>query len=140
LRRTFPRLGASVLVRKGEKVLLVKRGSEPGKGKWALPGGLVEPGEEVERAAVREVREETGVRVRLRGLLGVYNLIGRNGRKLRYHYVSVCFRGEPLSAGIRRGGEVLEAGWFGRRELLRKELSPITARVLRREGMLGGRG
>jgi ADP-ribose pyrophosphatase YjhB (NUDIX family) len=130
-----------VLVKKEGRVLLVKRGWEPGKGKWALPGGLVEPGEGVERAAVREVREETGVRVKLKGLLGVYNLIGRNGRgKLRYHYVTVCFRGEPLSPGIRKGGEVLEVGWFGRRELRKKELSPITARILRREGMLEGRG
>jgi len=136
--RTFPRLGASVLVRRGEEVLLVRRGSEPGRGRWALPGGLVEPGEEVERAAVREVREETGVRVRLRGLVGVYDIMERDGRgRLKYHYVTICFRGEPLSTRVRRGGEVLGAEWVRREELGKRELSRITARVLREEGMLG---
>jgi ADP-ribose pyrophosphatase YjhB (NUDIX family) len=127
-----------VLVRRGEEVLLVRRGSEPGRGRWALPGGLVEPGEEVERAAVREVREETGVRVRLRGLGGVYDIMERDGRgRLKYHYVTVCFRGEPLSTRVRRGGEVLGAEWVRREELGKRELSRITARVLREEGMLG---
>jgi len=127
-----------VLVRRGEEVLLVRRGSEPGRGRWALPGGLVEPGEEVERAAVREVREETGVRVRLRGLVGVYDIMKRDGRgRLKYHYVTVCFRGEPLSTRVRRGGEVLGAEWVRREELGKRELSGITARVLREEGMLG---
>ncbi|TDA31294.1 MAG: DNA mismatch repair protein MutT, partial [Hadesarchaea archaeon] len=101
-------------------------------------GGLVEPGEEVERAAVREVREETGVRVRLRGLVGVYDIMERDGRgRLKYHYVTICFRGEPLSTRVRRGGEVLGAEWVRREELGKRELSRITARVLREEGMLG---
>lgn len=127
-----------MLVRRGEEVLLVRRGSEPGRGRWALPGGLVEPGEEVERAAVREVREETGVRVRLRGLVGVYDIMERDGRgRLKYHYVTICFRGEPLSTRVRRGGEVLGAEWVRREELGKRELSRITARVLREEGMLG---
>ncbi|MEM2866109.1 MAG: NUDIX hydrolase [Candidatus Hadarchaeales archaeon] len=138
MRKTLPRVGASVLVEKGGKVLLVRRGSEPGKGRWALPGGLVEPGEEVGKAAVREVEEETGVKVRLKGLVGVYDILERDGRgRLRYHYVTVCFRGEPLSTRVRRGGEVLDVRWFGREELERSELTRTTARVLRGEGLLG---
>ncbi len=137
MKGNFPRLGASVLVREGKKVLLVRRGSEPGKGKWALPGGLVKPGERVEEAAVREVEEETGIRVRLRGLLGVYDLIERDSRgRLRYHYVTVCFRGKSLFTRVRKGGEVLEARWFSKEELKGRELSRVTARVLREEGML----
>lgn len=127
-----------MLVEKGGKVLLVRRGSEPGRGRWALPGGLVEPGEEVGKAAVREVEEETGVKVRLKGLVGVYDILERDGRgRLRYHYVTVCFRGEPLSTRVRRGGEVLDVRWFGREELEGSELTRTTARVLRGEGLLG---
>ncbi|MEM2978378.1 MAG: NUDIX hydrolase [Candidatus Hadarchaeales archaeon] len=138
MRKTLPKVGASVLVEKGGKVLLVRRGSEPGKGRWALPGGLVEPGEEVGKAAVREVEEETGVKVRLKGLVGVYDILERDGRgRLRYHYVTVCFRGEPLYTRVRRGGEVLDVRWFGREELERSELTRTTARVLRGEGLLG---
>lgn len=138
MRKTLPRVGASVLVERGGKVLLVRRGSEPGRGRWALPGGLVEPGEEVRRAAGREVEEETGIRVRLGDLVGVYDILERDGRgRLRYHYVTVCFRGEPLSTRVRKGGEVLEARWFGRGELEEGKLTRTTARVLRQEGLLG---
>ncbi len=134
----FPRLGASVLVERGGKVLLVRRGTEPERGKWALPGGLVEPGEEVWRAAKREVNEETGVKVRLKRLVGVYDLLERDGRgRLRYHYVTVCFGGEPLSRGVRRGKEVLEARWFGKGELGEAELTRTTFRILKQEGLLG---
>ncbi|MEM2265801.1 MAG: hypothetical protein DSO02_00130 [Hadesarchaea archaeon] len=137
MRRIFPRLGASVLVERGDKILLVKRGSEPGKGRWALPGGLVEVGEGIRKAAVREVEEETGIKIRLKELVGVYDILGRNGKGvLRYHYVTVCFLGEALSTEVRKGGEVLDAGWFGREELGRKRLTETTRRILKERGWL----
>lgn len=137
MRRTFPKLGASVLVEKGGKILLVKRGSEPGKGRWALPGGLVESGEETRKAAVREVEEETGIKVKIKGLVGVYDILERDGRgALRYHYVTVCFWGEALSTEVRKGGEVLDAGWFGKEELRKKKLTKTTRRILKERGWL----
>lgn len=135
--RKVPRLGASVLVEKGDRILLVRRGSEPERGKWALPGGLVELGEEIREAAVREVEEETGIRIKLGELVGVYDVLERNGRGTpKYHYVTVCFLGEALSTEVRKGGEVLEAGWFGRKELGKKELTKTTRRILEERGWL----
>ena len=68
---SLPLVGAGAVVHRGEKVFLVKRRYAPNRGKWALPGGLVELGEKVEDAAAREVLEEPGLHVRLEGLLDV---------------------------------------------------------------------
>jgi ADP-ribose pyrophosphatase YjhB (NUDIX family) len=73
----LPKLGVSVSVWREGKVLLVERAKEP-KGIWAFPGGHVEPGESLEAAAVRELHEETGLSVRLEGLLGLYEVIRRD--------------------------------------------------------------
>lgn len=68
------RAAVDVVISKGDSnVLLVKRKNEPFSGKWALPGGMVDYGETVEQAAIREAKEETGLDVELEGLLGVYS-------------------------------------------------------------------
>ena len=58
-------------------ILLVKRDIEPQKGKWVIPGGYVDRGEEVDKAAIRETREECGIDIELRRLLGVYSYPGK---------------------------------------------------------------
>ena len=71
-----PKLVAVALVPKGGELLLIRRTSEPGRGLWALPGGYVERGEPVEEAVAREVQEETGLTVRVQGLVGLYSEAG----------------------------------------------------------------
>src|SRR3989304_4831608 len=66
-----PRVAVGVVVVKNSSVLLVKRGREPSKGLWSVPGGLIELGETLEDAAQREVREETGINVRIEKLVGM---------------------------------------------------------------------
>lgn len=61
----------ALVVREG-KVLLARRGVEPYKGCWDVPGGFLESGEHPEQGAIRELREETGLNIRLNGLLGMY--------------------------------------------------------------------
>lgn len=77
-----------VLPMEGGGVVLIKRKNEPFVGRWALPGGFVDVGETVEDAAVREMREETGLDVELVRLVGVYSEPTRDPRG---HYVSVVF-------------------------------------------------
>ncbi len=129
-----PLVGASALIRDGKnRVVLIKRVSDPGKGLWALPGGLVEPGEGIRDTAIREVEEETGLKIKLLDLFGVYDVIGRDGKgDLRYHYVVVCFEGEPMGGELRRGKDVSDVRWFSPSELNEKIITETTSQVLRK--------
>ena len=71
-----PKVAVAVVASDGGRILMVKRAIDPMMGRWSLPAGYVDRGEEVEEAAIREVREETGVEVRLDSLLGVYSRQG----------------------------------------------------------------
>jgi 8-oxo-dGTP diphosphatase len=84
----YPKVAVDVIVGKGDSILLIKRKNEPFSGMWALPGGFVEDKETVEQAAVREVKEETGIDIELEGLIGVYSEPGRDPRG---HVISVVF-------------------------------------------------
>jgi 8-oxo-dGTP diphosphatase len=70
------------------RVLLMERGTEPFRGTWVLPGGLVDPGETVEQAVVREVLEELGLTVAVVRLIGVFSTPGRDPRG---SFVSLAF-------------------------------------------------
>ena len=88
-----PLVGVGVVViLNGERVLLIQRANEPGRGIWAIPGGAVELGETLEQAALREVREECGLDVELGPLVDFYDLIvpDHQGR-IRFHYVLLDF-------------------------------------------------
>lgn len=91
------------------KVLLVRRAFEPFRGMWALPGGFVEDNETVEEAAVREVREETGLDVRLESLVGV---LSDPVRDPRGRVVSVVFSAVPVGGELRASREIEEVRWF----------------------------
>ena len=68
-----PKLAATVVVERDDRVLMVRRAIQPGIGLWSLPGGYVDRGEVVEKAAAREVLEETGLHVNITGLLGLFS-------------------------------------------------------------------
>ena len=95
-----PKLMVDVVIPSEEGVVLIRRGSEPFEGQWALPGGFVEVGETVEQAAAREAAEETGLNVELARLVGVYSEPDRDPRG---HNVSVAFLARVL------GGELSAA-------------------------------
>jgi 8-oxo-dGTP diphosphatase len=105
------RLTTDAVITDGPRVLLVKRGEEPFKGKWALPGGFVEYGERAEEAIVREVREETGLDVRVSKLIGVYSDPRRDPRG---HTVTVAYICEPKAVNKkpRAGDDAAEAKWW----------------------------
>lgn len=119
------------MVHRGAKVLLVKRVNPPNRGKWALPGGLVELGEETQDAAVREIFEETGLKVEVEGLLDVQTDVHLDGSsKLEYHYVLVDYLARPVGGRLRLNPESSASGWFTAGQTESIVMSPGTRKVL----------
>jgi len=107
-----PRVGVGAVILDGERVLLARRGRAPSAGKWSIPGGLVHLGERLEEAAVREVQEETGLRVRLLGLCGVIDRVVRDGDAVRYHYVIIDYVAESVGGRLEAGTDAAEVRWI----------------------------
>ena len=87
-----PVVGVGAIILEGDKILLEKRKNMPSKGKWSVPGGLVELGESVENAVVREVKEETGLDVYAPRLVDVVTYVSMGERgAVMYHYVIIDY-------------------------------------------------
>lgn len=112
--RAFHRLAADLIIRNGDRIVLVRRGIEPFKGRWCIPGGHVEHGEQVEEAAVREAKEETGLDVAITDTVGVYDAPGRDPRG---PVVSIVFEAETDEKELTAATDAREARWFGLDEL-----------------------
>ena len=126
-----PLVGAGAVVHKAGKVLLVKRAFPPNKGKWAFPGGLIELGESAQEAAVREIREETGLRIRVEGLIDVALDIEKDGAsKIRYDYVLVDYLAIPVGGKFKLNAESTDYGWFTQREMKKLAMSVPTRAAL----------
>lgn len=97
-----------IAITDGKRIVVVKRGREPFKGKWVLPGGFIEYGETAENAAVREAFEETGMKVKLTSILGVYSAPDRDPRG---HHISIVFVATALNGEPIGGDDAAEAAW-----------------------------
>lgn len=140
MRREYPEgpiASVGVIVLKGAEVLLVRRARQPRMGFWSIPGGVIELGETLEEAAQREVWEECGVEIQVRGVVDVVDRIIRDPRgQVRFHYVitdvwATYLGGEPIASS-----DALEARWVKGEDLpsyrLTEGLLPIIYRALER--------
>ena len=100
-----PKVAAAVLVFKDGELVLVRRGVEPALGRWSFPAGYVDRGEAVEDAAVREVKEETGLDVRVNGFVGLYSQRGSP-------VVLAVYSASVTGGSVRPGSEVQEVALF----------------------------
>jgi 8-oxo-dGTP diphosphatase len=103
-----PRLTVDAVAVRGDRVLLVRRGKEPFKGAWALPGGFVDRGELVEDAVLRELAEETGASGTILGLVGAYS---RPDRDPRGHTVSLVYAIAVEGEEVEASDDAAEAAW-----------------------------
>jgi|SRR5579864_2616585 len=126
-----PLVGAgAVIVREG-RVALVRRGAQPRRGEWSIPGGLVELGETLRQAAEREALEETGLRVKAGEVLEVFESLEHDAAgKVAYHYVVVDFDCQLISGELRPGGDVTAARWAGIDELTALGVSEAATTVI----------
>ena len=136
MRREYPDapvIAVAAAVVKGEHILLVRRASEPGRGRWSLPGGAVKLGERLGEAVVREVLEETGLLIEvIRPIDIVETIIRDEDGRIRFHYVIVDYLARPLSGELRASSDALEARWVRLDEALTLDITNTLRRFLMR--------
>jgi len=126
-----PFVGIGAVIIDGGRVVLVKRAHPPIQGEWSIPGGVLEVGELVREAAVREAREETGLIVEPGELLGVFDRVLRDpGQRVQYHYVLIDFLCRAVGGELHAASDAAEVRWFSREELPALKLAEDTEEVI----------
>jgi len=130
-----------VVIEKG-RALLIRRGSEPLRGEWSIPGGTLELGETLQEGVARELLEETGVDVRVLDLIEVFDRIFPDkipggetsvaARKPRFHFVIVDYLCERISGEARAASDVTDVAYATEDELRKFGLTVTATRVLKR--------
>ncbi len=126
-----PRVGVGVILRRGDEVLLVRRGRPPARGAWSLPGGGQELGETAEAAARRELLEETGLRCGALRLIAHVDSIHRDAEgRIQYHYTILDFAGIYTGGEAVAGDDVVDVAWVRRDDFDRYDLWEEARRVI----------
>ena len=128
-----PLVGVGAVIVDCGRVLLVRRGTEPLRGRWSLPGGLIEVGETLAAALAREVKEETGLEVEPVELVELLDRIHREGERTRYHFVIADYLCRVCGGSLRAASDADEVRWVERAEWNSHsalQLEPIAVRVI----------
>jgi 8-oxo-dGTP diphosphatase len=124
MRPDRPYVGVGGVVLIDGRVVLIRRGKEPLRGRWVIPGGTVELGETLQEALVREMREETGLVVRPREIVLVFDRIQREGPEVEYHYVIIDYACDYVSGALQAGSDADEVALVAPDEIGRYDLPP----------------
>ena len=133
MQREFPSsplVGVGAVVVNQGRVLLVQRGTEPMKGQWSLPGGLIELGEPLSDAVAREVLEETGLVVEPLELVELLDRIHREDERVRYHYVIADYLCRVVGGALFAASDADAVQWAEPAEWDVLRLDPVTLRVI----------
>jgi len=136
VQREFPEtplFGVGAVIVESGRVLLVRRGQEPLKGKWSLPGGMLELGESLLSGVAREVKEETGLEVEPIELIELLDRVHREDNRVRYHYVIADYLCRVVGGSLQAASDADAVRWVERAEWNSHSaliLDPITVRVI----------
>ncbi len=133
-------MGVGGVVIENGRVLLIRRGSEPLKGQWSIPGGTLELGETLEHGVVRELREETGLNVRVGELIEVFerifpaaeNKAVQADSRPQYHFVILDYLCERTGGELRAGSDVTDVIFAREDDFDRYALTPTATRIVRK--------
>jgi ADP-ribose pyrophosphatase YjhB (NUDIX family) len=112
------------------RALLIRRGSEPLKGEWSIPGGMLELGEELAEGVRRELKEETGLEVEPLEIVAAFDRITREGRRVKYHYVIVDYVCRLKCGRLKPASDVVDARWARREDLPKYHLTEMATKVI----------
>jgi 8-oxo-dGTP diphosphatase len=133
MKREFPDrplVGVGGVVIHRNRVLLIRRGSEPLKGEWSIPGGLLELGEELAEGVRRELKEETSLAVEPVETILAFDRIVREGSRVKYHYVIVDYLCRRKRGRLHPASDVVDARWVRREDLPQYHLTPMASAVI----------
>ena len=128
-----PIVGVGAIIIHDGKMLIVKRGSDPGKGKWSVPGGLVELGETVKEAVEREVLEECNLKVEASHLIDIVdNIIRDKNGRIKYHFIILDFFAKLRGGKLKPNSEIIEAKWVPIDEVEKYDLTNTFREFMKR--------
>ncbi|MCA1832357.1 MAG: NUDIX hydrolase [Actinomycetota bacterium] len=132
-----PVCGVGAIVMHEGAILLVKRGREPSRGQWSLPGGRVQTGETLYEALAREVREETAIEITIDGLCGVAERILRDDEgAVEFHYVILDYYASPVTTDVVAGDDADDARWVPVDQIAEFQLTAGLVEFLADRGIL----
>jgi len=140
MKRDYPEhpiIGVGAVIVAGGRALLVRRNTEPLRGEWSVPGGMLELGEKLRDGVRREALEETGVEVEPNEVLDVFDSIFTDGRgQTQYHYVLIDYLCRLVSGEAQAGGDVSDVRWVSAEALpamgLRESIEEVVRKGLKR--------
>lgn len=135
-----PIIAVGGVVIQGGRVLLIRRGQPPLEGRWSIPGGILEIGETITAAIERELKEETGVSVRVMGLLEIYEKVLRDSdNRAQYHFVILDYLCEFVGGTAEAAADVTDTAWVAEEDLEKLQLTSAALRVVKKAFALAAR-
>ena len=133
--REYPRqpvVGVGAVIIKDGKILLVKRGNEPNRDMWSIPGGIVKVGEGLIEALKREVEEEVGLKIDVGDVACVSEEIIEENGKIRFHYVIIDFFAEVVGGELKPNSDALDAKWVDLNDIDSLEVVDFVKKLVKR--------
>lgn len=136
LKRDYPDrpiVGVGAVVVKDGRALVVRRATEPLRGEWSVPGGMLELGEKLREGIAREVKEETGLEVKVGEVLDVFDSIFPDSEgRMQYHYVLIDFLCRPVAGEVCASSDVSDARWVTAEEAEALQMKAATVGLIRK--------